>query len=151
MALGSLLRSNNGPQEPSKWGMKNLQKKHQKKGSLLGRFQAPKGPLWATKRHPKIDFFMTFSTWPPQGSPGRGQGRQMTPQGYQNDTKMSPKWHQNDIRIVPKPCKNDPQHNNAEKQKHKKFQATDHFVRARWREGRRQVDICVQRGQLQNC
>ena len=56
-------------------------------------------PLLATKRRPKINFFMTSSTWPPQGSPGMGQSRQMNPQEYQNDTlnvtKMTPKWHQN--------------------------------------------------------
>ena len=76
----------------------------------------PKASLGATQMLSRSEFWVTFLTWLRRGSPGRAQGGQMTPPGYQNDSKCNRimrKTHSNYIKIVPKPFTNNPQHNNS--------------------------------------
>ena len=108
------------PRSLPKSTSKNSSQTHRKKHENY-RKSIPKGTLWATKRRQKIDLVMTFSTWPLQGSPGNAQGRQMTPQGYQNDTKMSPKLYQNHVKMIPSTT-------TQKNKKHEKVSSKHHSV-----------------------
>ena len=87
----------------------------------------PKGPQGDDKRRSTNKHFRHFFDWAPLGVPWGAPGspkdanrRQMTPQGYQNDTKID----QNDTKIIPKLlnkctklCTKNLQRNTTEKQK----------------------------------